>query len=101
MSDSRHVQTELSIEEYRHLKALAQERDLSLAAALHEAVEYWITEQSQIDPNDPLFDILRQLEEEPLPDKPRTNAAMEDDLIEEWSGGMSSIRFSQSIESDD
>jgi hypothetical protein len=52
------------------------------AAALHEAVEYWITEQSRIDPNDPLFDILDQLDEEPLPDKPRTNAAMEDDLIE-------------------
>jgi hypothetical protein len=30
MDSSRYVQTELSMEEYNHFKALAQERDLSL-----------------------------------------------------------------------
>jgi hypothetical protein len=64
INDSKHVQLELSAEEHH-----------------------------RIDPNDPLFDILDELEEKPLPDKPRTNAAMEDDLIEEWSGSTSDVKF--------
>lgn len=93
MSSSKHVQTELSTEEYHHFKEIAQERELSLTAALHEAAEYWMEEHHQVDSNDPLFDILDELEEEPLPDKPRTDATEEDDLIEEWSGSTSKIRF--------
>lgn len=96
MSSSKHVQTELSTEKYHHFKELAQERDLSLTAALNEAAECWMEKQHQVDPNDPLFDILDQLDQEPLPDKPQTNAAMEDDLIDDWSGSTSGIQFSKS-----
>jgi post-segregation antitoxin (ccd killing protein) len=40
MSDSKHVQTELSTDEYDYFKELARERGLSMSAALHEAIEY-------------------------------------------------------------
>lgn len=94
MSESTHVQTELSAEEYHQFKSLAEERDISLTAALREAAETWMEEQQQVDPEDPLFEILDQLDEEPLPDKPHTNAAAEDDLVDEWSGATAGIRFS-------
>lgn len=95
MSETTHVQTEFSNEKYRQFRMLAEERDMSLTAALHEAAEIWMQTQQQVDPNDPLFGILDQLEAEPLPDKPRTNAAAEDDLIEDWSGATTSIQFSE------
>lgn len=94
MSESTHVQTELSDEEYRHFKSLAQERGLSLTAALREATAIWMEQQEQVDPDDPLFAILDQLDQEPVPETPRTNAATEDDLVEEWSGDTAGIRFS-------
>lgn len=96
MSGSKHVQTELTNEEYQHFKALAEERDLSLTAALHEAAEYWIEKQHEIDRNDPLFDILAEMDQEPVPETPRTNAAREGDLIEEWSGDEVDIKFPES-----
>ncbi|EMA42429.1 hypothetical protein C448_10722 [Halococcus morrhuae DSM 1307] len=94
MSESTHIQTELSDEEYDHFKSLADERGLSLTAALREAAEVWM-EQQQIDPDDPLFDILDQLDQEPMPEKPRTNAAREDDLIDDWEGATAGIRCSE------
>ena len=94
MSESTHVQTELSDEEYRHFKSLAQERGLSLTAALREATAIWMEQQEQVDPDDPLFAILDQLEQEPVPETPQTNATTEDDLIDEWSGDTAGIRFS-------
>jgi hypothetical protein len=97
MSDSKLIQAELSSDEYYLFKELAQEREFSIAAALYEAVECWIEKQYQIDPNDPLFDILDQLDQEPLPDKPRTNATMENDPIDEWNGSTSRIKFSETI----
>lgn len=96
MSESKYVQTELTNEEYRYFKTLAEERDLSLTTALHEAAEYWIEKQHEVDPNDPLFDILSELDQEPVPDTPRTNAANEGDLIEEWNGADAGIRFPES-----
>lgn len=84
MSESTHVQTELSDEEYRHFKSLAEERGISLTAALREAAEVWMEQQQRVEPDDPLFEILEQLDGEPLPDTPRTNAAREDDLVDDW-----------------
>lgn len=101
MSESTYVQTELSDEEYRHFKALAQERGLSLTAALREATEVWMEKQKQVDPDDPLFEILEELDREPPPEKSRTNAATEDDLVEEWSGAIANIRFSDSPDSEE
>lgn len=92
MSESTHVQTELSAEEYRHFKALARERGLSLTAALREAAGVWMEKQQEVDPDDPLFSILDRLDREPGPDVPRTNAADEDDLVEEWTGENVDIR---------
>ena len=93
MSNFTHVQTELSSEEYRQFKSLAQERGISLTVALREAAEVWMEKQQNVDPNDPLFEILEQLDQEPLPDTPTTNAATEDDLVDDWTGATSEIRF--------
>lgn len=93
MSKSTHVQTELSDEEYRHFKSLAQERGLSLTSALREAAEVWMEKQERVDPDDPLFEILEELDQTPVPEKPRTNAAREDDIVEEWSGSTVGVRF--------
>ena len=93
MSESTHIQTELSAEEYRHFKSLADERDISLTAALREAAEVWMEKQQQVDPDDPLFEILDSLDQESVPDTPRTNAATEDDLIDDWSGATAGVRF--------
>jgi hypothetical protein len=94
MSESTHIQTKLSDEEYSHFKSLADDREISLTAALREAAEVWMEQQQQIDPDDPLFDILDQLDQESMPDKPRTNAATEDDLVDDWDGATAGIRFS-------
>ena len=81
------------LEEYRQFKSLAQERGISLTVALREAAEVWMEKQQNVDPNDPLFEILEQLDQEPLPDTPTTNAATEDDLVDDWTGATSRIRF--------
>lgn len=85
--------TELSAEEYRRFKSLADERDISLTAALREATEEWMDQQQRVDPDDPLFDVLEQLDGEPLPDTPRTNVATEDDVVDDWSRETARIRF--------
>lgn len=98
MSESTHVQTELSSEEYHQFKSLAEERGIPLTAALREAAEIWVEQQQQVDPDDPLFGILDQLDQEPLPDTPRTNASTEDDLITDWSGDTAGIHFAESTD---
>ncbi|WP_129116121.1 hypothetical protein [Halegenticoccus tardaugens] len=101
MSKTTHVQTELPDEEYRHFKSLAQERGLSLTAALREATAIWIEQQERVDPDNPLFAILDQLDQEPVPETPRTNAVTEDDLAEEWSEDTAGIRFSGAPDSEE
>ena len=95
MSEFTHVQTELPGEEYSHFKSLADERGISLTTALREAAEVWMEQQQQVDPDDPLFDILDQLDHESVPDKPRTNAATEADLVDDWDGATAGIQFSK------
>lgn len=101
MSETKYVQTELSTEEYRQFKQLAEEQGLSLTAALREAAAGWIEAQREVDPDDPLFEILDELDAEPRPEHLRTNAATEDDLVDEWSGDTAEIELSESAASEE
>lgn len=78
------VQTELASGDYKQLKALAGERDLSLKAALEEAAKIWLEEQQQVDPNDPLIKTLEQIDAEPPVGEATTPAGMEADLYGDW-----------------
>mgnify|MGYP000094183710 CR=1 FL=1 len=63
--ESKHVQTELSEEEYERFRKFAEEHGLSLEEAGHEAVLEWIERQQQADPNDRAFTVLDELDSEP------------------------------------
>lgn len=77
------VQTELVPEDYQLFRDLATERDLSLKAALAEAVKDWIDEQQRIDPDDPVFKTIEQIDSEPPVGDPTTTADMEADLYDD------------------
>lgn len=85
-NDTRHVQTELSEEEYQRFREFAREHGLSLKEAGHEAVMEWVERQQQADPNDRAFTVLEELETSSLPDSADTDAREEDDIVEEWHG---------------
>jgi hypothetical protein len=51
------AQTELEPEEYRELAKTAEKKGLTIKDALREAALRWTSEESGIDPNDPIFDI--------------------------------------------
>jgi len=51
------VRTELDLEEYQSLVRVAEKKGLTIKKALREAVLRWISEESGIDPRDPIFDI--------------------------------------------
>ena len=51
------VRTELDLEEYQSLVRVAEKKGLTIKKALREAVLRWISEESGIDPGDPIFDI--------------------------------------------
>ncbi len=51
------AQTELEAEEYRALAKIAGKRGLTIKDALREAALRWTSEESGIDPKDPIFDI--------------------------------------------
>ncbi len=51
------AQTELEPAEYETLVAAARKSGLSLKEALRQAAVRWATEESGIDPQDPIFDI--------------------------------------------
>jgi hypothetical protein len=78
------VQIELFDEDDKQFKAIANERDISLEAALEEAVKVWLENQQQVDLNDPLIKTLEQIDAEPPIGEPTTPAGMEDDLYGEW-----------------
>lgn len=81
--DTRHVQTELDVEEYERFWRVARERGLSLAEAGREALVEWVDRQRQADPNDPAFSVLDELDER---SGSTTDARTEDDITEEWHG---------------
>lgn len=83
-NETKHVQTELDEDEYEAIRQLAEERDLSLKSAVHEALVDWIDRQQRADPNDRAFTVLDELEEEGLPDTAATDARNESDLVDDW-----------------
>ena len=85
-NDTKHVQTELTEDEYERFREFASEHGLSLKEAGHEALIEWVERQQQADPNDPAFTVLDDLEEESLPESAETDARDEADLIDEWNG---------------
>lgn len=85
-NDTKHVQTELSEDEYERFREFAREHGLSLKEAGHEAVVEWIERQQRADPNDRAFTVLDELEASSLPETASTDAREEDDLVEEWRG---------------
>jgi hypothetical protein len=84
--DTKHVQTELTEDEYERFRSFAQEHGLSLKEAGREAVIEWIERQQRADPNDRAFTVLEELEAASLPDTAETDARKEDDLVDEWHG---------------
>jgi hypothetical protein len=85
-NDTKHVQTELSEEEYERFREFAREHGLSLKEAGHEALIEWVERQQRADPNDRAFTVLDELQRDALPESAETDARDEDDQVEEWHG---------------
>lgn len=85
-NDTKHIQTELSEDEYEQFREFADEHGLSLKEAGYEAVIEWVERQKQADPNDRAFTVLDELDSSSLPETAETDARSEDDLVEEWHG---------------
>lgn len=85
-NDTKHVQTELSEDEYERFREFAREHGLSLKEAGYEALIEWIERQERPDPHDPAFTVLDELGAESLPESAQTDARDEDDVVEEWHG---------------
>lgn len=98
-NDTRHVQTELSEDEYERFRELANEKDLSLKQAGHEAVLEWVERQQQPDPDDPAFTVLDELEASSLSESATTDARAEDDLVEECHGSDESFTLANNLSS--
>ena len=90
-NDTKHVQTELSEDEYERFREFATEHGLSLKEAGHEALIEWVERQQRADPNDRAFTVLDELESDSLPDRAQTDAREEDDLVDEWHGSEESF----------
>ncbi|MFB6188666.1 MAG: hypothetical protein ABEI57_02170 [Halapricum sp.] len=85
-NDTKHIQTELSEDEYERFREFAEEHGLSLKEAGHEAMIEWVERQQQADPNDPAFTVLDDLDNSSLPQTAQTDAREEDHLVDEWHG---------------
>ena len=90
-NDFKHVQTELTEDEYERFRQFAGEQGLSLKEAGREALISWIERQQRADPNDPAFTVLDELEEMSPSGTAKTDARGENDLVEEWNGD--SVKF--------
>lgn len=93
MSEMTHIQTEVGEETYEAFRELANERGLSIRAALQEATEAWVEREREVDPDDPLFALVAEAGDGSLPDSAHTNASTEDDLVDDWSGDASDVRL--------
>lgn len=82
--DSKHVQTELTREEYRTFREFAMERGLTVKEAGREALLRWVDRQQSADPRDPAFTVIDELDEDSLPSSAETDARLEDDLVTDW-----------------
>lgn len=85
-NEFKHVQTELTEDEYERLRKFASEQGMSLKEAGREALVSWIERQQQADPNDPAFTVLNELKELSGPESVETDAPSEEDLVEGWHG---------------
>lgn len=83
---SKHVQTELTPDEYKAFREFARERGLTVKGAGREALVAWIERQRRADPNDRAFTVLDELEDDTLPTSAETDARREADLVDEWNG---------------
>lgn len=84
--DAKHVQTELTHDEYRTFREVAMERGLTVKEAGREALVRWVEEQQSVDPHDPAFTVIDELVDDSLPSSAATDARTEDDLVTEWAG---------------
>jgi len=89
-NNTRHVQTELNKDEYERFQEFADKRDLSLKEAGHRAVLEWIERRQEVDPSDPAFTVLDEIEDS-SGSTAETDVREEDDLVEEWHGRDASI----------
>ena len=64
---------------------------LSLGEAGYEALVEWIERHQQVDPTDPAFTVLDELDDELGPSAVTTDAREEADLVEEWHGSEESF----------
>lgn len=85
-AESKHVQTELTEAEYKTFREIANERDMTVKEASHEALVKWAEHQHRVDPTDRAFTVLDELDEVPLSSTATTDARQESDIVEEWSG---------------
>ncbi|WP_254535943.1 hypothetical protein [Halomarina litorea] len=85
-NDTKHVQTELSEDEYERFREFAREHGLSLKKAGHEALVEWVERKQRADPNDRAFTVLDELETDSLSETAHTDARAEADLVDEWHG---------------
>jgi len=85
-NNTKHVQTELTEDEYEQFREFAREHGLSLKDAGHEALVEWVERQQRPDPNDRAFTVLDELVSDPRPASAATDARKEADLIDEWHG---------------
>lgn len=82
---TRHVQTELDEDEYEQFRNFADERGVSLKEAGREALIEWVESQQHVDPFDPAFTVLEELDDD-LPETAETDAREESDTTDEWTG---------------
>ena len=94
-SNTKHVQTELDEEEYERLCECAEEHDLSIKEAGHEALVEWIERQQHADPNDRAFTVLDELDADSLPKSAETDARSEDDLVDKWDSNEREFRLAE------
>lgn len=83
---TKHVQTELRVDEYERFHEFARERGLSVKEAGREALLEWVERQRRPDPNDRAFTVLDELDDADRPPTAKTDARTEADLVDDWDG---------------
>jgi hypothetical protein len=82
----KHVQTELTEDEYETFREMTNELDMTIKEAGHEALVRWIEHQHNVDPTDRAFTVLDELDTVSLPPMAATDARQEPDIVDGWRG---------------
>jgi hypothetical protein len=82
-SDRKVVQTELSESEYRRLRQLADEEDISLKEALRRATDAYLEVKDRPDPEDPFFTFHDRVDTEAATGEETDARNMDEDLYGE------------------